>query len=111
MSAPSKVTCACGHHIQGRDLLRRGCFMSRWQPIWVYLKYRCSRCRMVGEKLIDYQDWDEHMLADEGVLSEAEGGGRSTVLGAIGDDELREFSTRIRDLRRSDLDALTRDPP
>jgi len=85
--------------------------MSRWRPIWVYLKYRCSHCRMVGEKLINHRDWDEDMLADEAAVSEAGGGGRFPARGGIDDDELREFSTRIRDLRRSDLDALARDLP
>ena len=49
MSAKSRIVCACGRQIEGREVLQQGYFMSRWKPVWVFLKYRCSRCRMLGE--------------------------------------------------------------
>ena len=62
MSARPNIICACGRRIEGREVLQQGYFMSRWKPVWVLVKYRCSRCRMLGEQLIDYSQWDGSVL-------------------------------------------------
>jgi len=107
MSSPPQIVCACGRAVRAPDVLQHGYFMTRWRPVWVYLKYRCPRCRMLGQKLTDYRDWDESALhsGDESCVVDA----ARAVLGEIADREVEEFSVRLRALRPSDLDALRRD--
>lgn len=106
MPAKSSIVCACGRRIEGREVLQHGYFMSHWKPVWVFVKYRCSRCRMLGEKLVDYNQWDESIL--DGEPSEDDLVETATPLGEIDDEEVREFAKRISVLRASDLDQLAR---
>jgi hypothetical protein len=106
MSATPKIVCACGRRIEGREVLQHGYFMSHWKPVWVFVKYRCSRCRMLGEKLVDYDQWDETALdgeAPEPAFAEAP---TFAPLGEIDDEEVRGFAERLSTLRPSDLDKL-----
>jgi len=106
MSAQPKITCSCGRHIEGREILEQGYFMNQWKPVWVYLKYRCSRCRMLGEKLVEYTHWDESVLGFEaGEPSGVEAAG-PPQRGAIDEAEVEEFTHKITTMRRSDLDRL-----
>lgn len=108
MSAKSSIVCACGRRIEGREVLQHGYLMSHWKPIWVFVKYRCSRCRMLGEKLVDYNDWDESILDGEWPERHLSEMAPLTSLGEIDDEEVREFAKQISALRPSDLDQLTR---
>jgi hypothetical protein len=76
--------------------------MNHWKPVWVFVKYRCSRCRMLGEQLVDYSQWDESVLG-----SDAPDAAPSLApLGAIDDDEVRDFAEKLGTLKPSDLDNL-----
>ncbi len=104
MSVKSSIVCACGRRIEGREVLQHGYFMNHWKPIWVFVKYRCSRCRMLGEHLVDYSQWDGSILdSDAPDVTPA-----LAPLGQIDDDEVRGFAERLGTLRSSDLDSLAR---
>jgi hypothetical protein len=108
MSGKPKIVCACGRQIEAREILQHGYFMSHWEPVWVYVKYRCSRCKMMGEKLVDYKNWDESVLECEGAEPTSEEATRFLAMGQIGDEELDAFAEAISTLRPSDLDKLAR---
>jgi hypothetical protein len=103
MSAKPSIVCACGRRIEGREVLQQGYFMNHWEPVWVFIKYRCSRCRMLGEKLVEYEQWSEDLLEADPIRKACS----LVPLGEIDDHEVREFAERLRTLRSSDLDALT----
>ena len=111
MSARGRIVCACGRQIEGREVLQQGYFMSHWKPVWVFVKYRCSRCRMLGEKLVDYSQWDEAALEREPDETRPEPASALVALGQIDDEEVRRFGETIRTLRPSDLDQLSRSLP
>ncbi|MBM3501555.1 MAG: hypothetical protein FJX74_23110 [Armatimonadetes bacterium] len=96
MSSTPGILCSCGRRIESREVLQHGYFMNHWKPVWVFVKYRCSRCRMLGEQLVDYSQWDGSILEGE------------TPAGEIDDDEVRRFAEQLRALRPSDLDNLAR---
>jgi hypothetical protein len=80
--------------------------MTHWRPVWVFVKYRCSRCRMLGEQLVDYAQWDES------ALDAAFGAPPALVAsGEIDDEEVRRFAEKLGTLRSSDLDNLARSLP
>ncbi|MGQ9731960.1 MAG: hypothetical protein ACUVX8_11905 [Candidatus Zipacnadales bacterium] len=111
MSAPSKIICACGRQIEGREVLQHGYFMSHWKPVWVFLKYRCSRCRMLGEKLVDYNQWDERILDGDSIDETDSDTARPIRKGPIDAKEVQQFAERLRTLRPSDLDHLAESLP
>ena len=108
MSGKPKIVCACGHQIAAREILQHGYFMSHWEPVWVYVKYRCSRCKMMGEKLVDYQNWDGSVLEYEAAEPTSEEADRFLAMGEIDDAEVQAFAHGITTLRPSDLDKLAR---
>jgi hypothetical protein len=81
-------------------VLQHGYFMNHWKPVSVFVKYRCSRCRMLGEQLVDYTQWDGNVLEGEAA------DGPPAPLGEIDDEEIRRFAERLETLRPSDLDDL-----
>ena len=108
MPATPRITCACGRRIEGREVLQHGYFMNHWKPVWVFVKYRCSRCRMLGEQLVDYSQWDETILEGGAAQVAFEPAPAFVASGEIDDDEVRLFAERVRVLRSSDLDNLAR---
>jgi len=111
MSAKLSIVCACGRRIEGREVLQHGYFMAHWRPVWVFVKYRCSRCRMLGEQLVDYAQWDESVLDADAPGAVFETPPTLVALGEIDDEEVRRFAERLRALRPSDLDSLARSLP
>lgn len=59
------IRCACGHRITTEEVTQNGLVMVRWQPLFVYLKYRCAECGQLGEELIPTEEWDGSLLSGE----------------------------------------------
>lgn len=57
MSKPG-VRCRCGHQVLGREVLRTEPFEKASGREVVYVKYRCRRCKMLGEAFIAPEEWD-----------------------------------------------------
>jgi len=111
MSAKPSIVCACGRRIEGREVLQHGYFMAHWRPVWVLVKYRCSRCRMLGEQLVEYAQWDESVLEADTPGATLEPSPALVAPGAIDDEEVRRFAEQLGTLRPSDLDNLARSLP
>ena len=106
MSAKVAIRCSCGHRISAREVLRHGIFMHRYQPLYAYVRYRCSRCKRLGEKLIDYELWDQSVLRrPAGELTDKERV-RFKRMGEIEPDEIIQFVASIRRLKSRDLARL-----
>lgn len=64
------IRCNCGHRVLGREVLRTE-FYERRAPDsdsireYVYVKYRCKRCKRMGEKFLSESRWDWKMLEPE----------------------------------------------
>ena len=66
------IRCRCGHRVLGREVLRTE-FYERRAPAsdpflgesvreYVYVKFRCKRCKCMGENFIPDHRWDWKML-------------------------------------------------
>jgi DNA-directed RNA polymerase subunit RPC12/RpoP len=87
----SCVRCHCGQRIITKDVVQRSWYVRVFGPSFMYLKFRCSRCKRVSEKFIEQDKWDDSILRDipaEVSLPEKK---RLDGLGAITVDEEIEF--------------------
>src|SRR6266542_5448311 len=58
------IRCHCGQRIVAKDVLQRSWYMRVFGPSFMYLKFRCSRCKRLGEKFIEQDKWDDTILRD-----------------------------------------------
>ena len=87
----SVIRCHCGQRIIAKDVLQRSWYVRVYGPSFMYLKFRCSRCKRMGEKFIEQDKWDDSILRDipsEITLDEKR---RFDGLGRISVDEAIDF--------------------
>lgn len=58
----SLIKCNCGHRILAKDVLQTGYYLRLVGPSFVYVKYRCSRCKKLGEQFVHQEDWEDGIL-------------------------------------------------
>jgi DNA-directed RNA polymerase subunit RPC12/RpoP len=56
------IRCSCGHRVVSREVIQTGLYLSVLGPSFVYVRYRCGRCKRVGEKLVQEDAWDPSVL-------------------------------------------------
>ncbi|MFN3650886.1 MAG: hypothetical protein ACK47B_15020 [Armatimonadota bacterium] len=58
------IRCHCGQRIVAKDVMQRSWYVRVFGPSFMYLKYRCSRCKRMGEKFIEQDKWDDTILRE-----------------------------------------------
>jgi len=48
----SAIKCNCGQRVLARDVMQTGYYLRLVGPSFVYVKYRCSRCKKLGEQFV-----------------------------------------------------------
>lgn len=56
------IYCSCGRRVKADAVIQHGFVMVRWEPVFVYLKYRCRHCGQVGEELVPCEEWEADIL-------------------------------------------------
>jgi hypothetical protein len=74
-----------------RDVIQTGLYLGVLGANYVYVRFRCGRCRRIGEQLVQEQDWDPSVLHESGVQSSQQDLRRFDQLGAITAEEVVEF--------------------
>jgi DNA-directed RNA polymerase subunit RPC12/RpoP len=64
----SIIKCNCGQRILAKDVMQTGYYLRLFGPSFVYVKYRCSRCKKLGEQFVKQQEWEDGIL--DGIPSE-----------------------------------------
>ncbi|MFB3880314.1 MAG: hypothetical protein ACE149_03575 [Armatimonadota bacterium] len=59
---PTIIRCNCGHRVVRRDVIQTGLYLSVLGPSYVYVRYRCGRCKRMGEQLVEQEAWDPAVL-------------------------------------------------
>jgi DNA-directed RNA polymerase subunit RPC12/RpoP len=85
------INCHCGHRIVAKDLLQRNWYARVFGPSFMYLRYRCARCRRIGEKFIEQDQWDDSMLREVPAEVSLRERKRFENLGGISVDEEIQF--------------------
>ncbi len=89
------VKCHCGQRIFSRDVVQQGYYVRKFGPSYVYLRFRCSRCKKLGEHFIKHDEWEEGLLRDD--VTEASDDERRVFerLGPITAGEMAEFHGKL----------------
>jgi hypothetical protein len=87
----TSLKCHCGQRVLRRDVMQQGYYMRQQGPSYVYIKYRCSRCKKLGEHFVKQEEWEDGLLNDH--MTEMSNTERSQFahLGDITLEEMREF--------------------
>ncbi|MHB0913072.1 MAG: hypothetical protein ACYC2Y_06465 [Armatimonadota bacterium] len=64
MSVKPVIKCNCGQRIVARDVMQTGYYLRLFGPSFVYVKFRCSRCKKLGEQFVKQEDWEDGILKD-----------------------------------------------
>ena len=69
----SFIKCNCGHRVLAKDVLQTGYYLRLVGPSFVYVKFRCSRCKKLGEQFVPQEDWEDGILYEgQGEISAEE---------------------------------------
>lgn len=60
----TSIRCNCGNRVVAKDVMQKGFYLRIAGPSFVWLKFRCSRCKRLGEQFIKQEEWDEKLLQD-----------------------------------------------
>jgi phage FluMu protein Com len=94
------LKCSCGQRIFSRDVMQQGYYVRHFGPSYVYIRYRCSRCKKLGEHYIKQEDWEEGMLRDEFTEATTSERRRFEKLGKITLDEMIKFHRALEKMTR-----------
>jgi hypothetical protein len=96
----TSLKCRCGQRICRRDVMQRGFLKREPGPIFVYVKYRCSRCKKLGEHLVRQEEWESALIQEKN--SEMTPAERKLFdqLGQITFSEMRKFHHALEKLER-----------
>ena len=89
------IKCNCGQRINQKDVMQTGYYMRMFGPSFVYVKFRCSRCKKLGEQFVKQEDWEEGILKDAAAELTAVEKERFGALGPIDMRELVEFHNSL----------------
>ncbi len=85
------LRCNCGQRIGQKDVMQTGYYMRMMGPSFVYVKFRCSRCKKLGEQFVKQEDWEEGILKDPAFELTSAEKERFEALGPIEMKELVDF--------------------
>lgn len=69
----SAVRCRCGHQVLAKEVLRTDLYERPSGREYVYVKYRCKRCKRVGETFVAENRWDWRIFeVPQNEMSESE---------------------------------------
>ena len=92
------IRCNCGHRIFRRDVIQTGLYLSSTGPSYVYVRFRCGRCKRVGEQLVQEHRWDPAVLQHVAVQRSEEELRRFAEMGEITPDEVVDFHYAVQRL-------------
>ena len=105
----SIVRCRCGHQVLGREVLRtEPCEKASGAEV-VYIKYRCRRCKKIGEAFIPHEEWSADIFEaprDEMAVEERD---RFLDEGAISSGDVISFHRALQ--KAGTLSELARPEP
>jgi hypothetical protein len=78
--------------------MQQGYYMRQFGPSYVYIKYRCSRCKKLGEHFVKQEEWEENLLHETTSEVTEHERSRFTELGAITLDEMKQFHHALENL-------------
>lgn len=94
----TSLKCHCGQRILRRDVMQQAYYVKQYGPSYVYIKYRCSRCKKLGEHFVKQEEWEDSLLQESGTEVTDKERTRFSTLGSITLDEMRDFHHALEDM-------------
>jgi DNA-directed RNA polymerase subunit RPC12/RpoP len=88
MAMKSLIKCNCGQRIVAKDVMQTGYYLRLFGPSFVYVKFRCSRCKKLGEQFVKQEEWEDGILRDTPNETSVEEKERFEQMGPIDIDEV-----------------------
>ena len=92
------VRCRCGHQVMAREVLRTDLYERASGRDYIYIKFRCTRCKRLGQTFIPEANFDWHSLEsapDEMTPQERD---RALEAGPISAGELMAFHAALKNI-------------
>lgn len=103
----TSIRCNCGQRVINRDVMQTGFYLRLFGPSYVYVKYRCSRCKKLGEQFVKQEEWEGGILRNSVEELATEDRERFESLGPIDINEVIDFHFQLENM--GDLKGI--DPP
>ncbi|MBI2843345.1 MAG: hypothetical protein HYX78_08090 [Armatimonadetes bacterium] len=97
MAIKSIIKCNCGQRIVAKDVMQTGYYLRLFGPSFVYVKFRCSRCKKLGEQFVKQEDWEDGILRDTPNEVSVEEKERFDQMGPIDINEVIDAHFRLDD--------------
>ena len=72
-------------------MIQTGLYLSVLGPSYIYVRYRCGRCKRMGEQLVEQECWDPAVLQPEPAAVTTADLKHFAEMGEITEDEVIEF--------------------
>lgn len=105
----TSIKCNCGNRIISKDVVQHGYYLRLFGPSFVYVKFRCSRCKKLGEQFIKQEEWEEGILKDVALEVSTDERDQFAALGPIDINEVIDFHFELDKL--NDLKGVDSTPP
>ena len=100
----TSIKCNCGQRVIAKDVVQHGYYLRLFGPSFVYVKFRCSRCKKLGEQFIKQEEWEEGILKDTATEVSHSEKEQFAAKGAIDIGEVIDFHFELETL--NDLKSL-----
>jgi DNA-directed RNA polymerase subunit RPC12/RpoP len=100
----TSIKCNCGQRIIAKDVVQHGYYLRLFGPSFVYVKFRCSRCKKLGEQFIKQEEWEEGILKDVAIECSGDERETFTAQGPIDINEVIDFHFALENM--PDLKSL-----
>jgi hypothetical protein len=81
------IKCNCGQRISQREVMQTGYYPRMFGPSFIYVRFRCSRCKKLGEQFVKQEEWESGILKDSAVEL---GNDEKTQFASLGPIDVRE---------------------
>jgi hypothetical protein len=92
------IRCGCGHRVVKRDVIQTGLYLGVFGPNYIYVRFRCGRCKRIGEQLVQEAEWDPSVLREAEAKTPPTDVARYEELGEITADEIIDFHYALENL-------------
>ena len=104
----TSIKCNCGQRIVRKDIVQHGLYLRLFGPSFVYVKFRCSRCKKLGEQFVKQEEWEEGILKDVAHEATSDERDQFAALGPIDINEVIDFHFNLENI--ADLKSLAPTP-
>jgi hypothetical protein len=95
----SVIKCNCGQRILAKDVMQTGYYLRLVGPSFVYVKFRCSRCKKLGEQFVRQEEWEDGILYDLPTEITPEEKGKFEKMGVVGVNECIDAHFALDEIR------------